>query len=118
MDGQFWCRESGQVEDFKHFLFFFLVNLGKGPLFRRGIFFLPVLKGENFFVRKNFPISLFSDATTSSAFKRHPSNWSIIVSRLVGPECLQVNFLTLKWLNLCKKGGAGRGEPVDRGAPS
>ena len=23
MDGQFWCRESGQVEDFKHFLFFF-----------------------------------------------------------------------------------------------
>ena len=48
MDGQFWCRESGQVEDFKHFLFF-LVNLGKGPFFRRGIFFLPVLKGENFF---------------------------------------------------------------------
>ena len=118
MDGQFWCRESGQVEDFKHFLFFFLVNLGKGPLFRRGIFFLPVLKGENFFVRKNFPISLFSDATTSSAFKRHPPNWSIIVSRVVGPECLQVNFLTLNWLNLCKKGGAGRGESVDRGAPS
>ena len=32
MDGQFWCRESGQVEDLKHFLSF-LVNLGKGPFF-------------------------------------------------------------------------------------
>lgn len=91
MDGQFWCRESGQVEDLKHFL------SSQRTLFRRGIFFLPVLKGENFFGRGNFPISLFSDATTSSAFKRHPPTRSIIVSRVVGPECLQVNFLTLKW---------------------
>ena len=53
MDGQFWCRESGQVEDFKHCLFF-LVNLGKGPFFRMGIFFLPVLKGVNLFCKKEF----------------------------------------------------------------
>ena len=52
MDGQFWCRESGQVEDLKHFL------SSQRTLFRRGIFFLPVLKGENFFGRGNFAISL------------------------------------------------------------
>ena len=48
MDGQFWCRESGQVEDLKHFL------SSQRTLFRRGIFFLPVMKGKKLFWKRKF----------------------------------------------------------------
>ena len=112
MDGQFWCRESGQVEDLKHFL------SSQRTLFRRGIFFLPVLKGENFFGRGNFAISLLRchDLERIQATPADPVDHCLAGGRTRVPSGELPDFEVV--LILCKKGGAGRGEPVDRGAPS
>ena len=111
MDGQFWCRESGQVEDLKHFL------SSQRTLFRRGIFFLPVMKGKKLFWKRKFCYFSFlrcHDLERIQATPADPVDHCLAGGRTRVPSGELPDFEVV--LILCKGGSGARRASWPRGA--